>query len=272
MPHKILKQLEDYMRVGKADLHIHSNFSDGKPSIDEILEYVQDKTDLDVIAITDHDTIEGAVYAKEVHRRGDYRFDLIVGEEVSSIEGHIIGLFLHHPIKPGLSAAETIDKIKEQGGLSIAVHPFYHTKLLNTKMVVMNGIGVKCIFQNHHHLDAIEIVNATPTLADENLGAAIMNRAMLYRAETGSSDAHILEAIGRAYTAFEGKTSEDLLKTIKERQSQAIYAGWTFLSLLKYLWFFVPIGFRLLWFNLFRVHEQIEFPVTAEVLSDQQNE
>lgn len=255
MPRKILKQLEDYMRVGKADLHIHSNHSDGRPSIEEILDFVQNKTDLDVIAITDHDTIDGALHARELHRHGNYRFDLIIGEEVSASDGHIVALFLKKTIEPHLSATETIKQIKEQGGLSIAVHPFYHTKLINTNMIVMNGIGVKNLFKNHHQLDAVEIVNATPSLADENLTAAVINRAMLFRAETGSSDAHILDAIGRAYTAFEGKTSEDLKKAIKSRQTQAIYTGWTFLALLKYLWFFIPIGIRLLWFNFYRKHE-----------------
>lgn len=52
--------------LGKADLHIHSNYSDGKNSIEEILEFVETKTDLDVIAITDHNTIEGALLARQV--------------------------------------------------------------------------------------------------------------------------------------------------------------------------------------------------------------
>ena len=52
--------------LSKADLHIHSNFSDGAESIDEILEYVQEQTDLAVIAITDHDTIKGALLAKKI--------------------------------------------------------------------------------------------------------------------------------------------------------------------------------------------------------------
>lgn len=258
MPYKILKQLEHYIRVGKADLHIHSNYSDGKPSIEEILDYVEDSTDLDVIAITDHDTIEGALYAKALHRNKEYRFDLIIGEEVSAIEGHVLAINIREAIPAKLPVNEVLRRVKEQGGIAIAAHPFYHTKLINTHMVVMNGIGTKSLFKNHHNLDGIEIVNATPTLADENLAAAVMNRAMLFRAETGSSDAHILAAIGRAYTAFEGKTSEDLIRSIKKHQCQAIYTGWTFLSLIKYLWFFIPIGFRLLWFNIFKTHEDAD--------------
>ena len=91
-----IKNIEKHTRthLGKADLHIHSNCSDGKPSIEEILEYVEHKTDLDVIAITDHDTIDGALLAQELMKRKKYRFEVIIGEEISTKRGHIIGLFL----------------------------------------------------------------------------------------------------------------------------------------------------------------------------------
>lgn len=255
MPNFIHRQLSPLHRIGKADLHIHSNFSDGKPSIREIMQHVQDNTDLDVIAIADHNTIEGALLAKEMSRRGEFRFQVIIGEEISCNEGHILGLFLKETIPGNISAKEALERIREQDGLAIAAHPFYRTNMLNDHMVVMNGVGPKVLFQLHHQFDALEIVNATPMLAEENLVAALMNRALLFRAETGSSDAHILDAIGRAYTAFEGKTANDLRKAIKDRQTQAIFDGWTVLALFKYLFFFLPIGFRLLWFNIVKNHE-----------------
>ena len=94
MENKINIDIIGKLKLGKADLHIHTNYSDGKPSVEEILEYVQNKTDLDVIAITDHDTIEGAVLAKKIASEKKYRFEVIIGEEVSAQEGHIVGLFL----------------------------------------------------------------------------------------------------------------------------------------------------------------------------------
>lgn len=251
----IHKQFSRLKNIGKADLHIHSNYSDGHPSIEEILEYVQTQTDLNVIAICDHDTIEGAVQAKKLASGSNYHFEVIVGEEISCIEGHILGLFLKETIPGQISAKEAVKKIKEQGGIAIAAHPFYKTKLLNSNMVVMNGVGPQVLFQIHHDLDAIEIVNSTPTLADENVMAALMNRTVLFRGETGSSDAHIADAIGRAYTAFEGTSAEDLKKALKHRQTQAIFSGWTALALIKYLYFFIPIGLRLLWLNINRNHE-----------------
>ena len=251
----IHKHFGHFKRIGKADLHIHSRFSDGKPSIAEILQHVQEDTDLDVIAITDHDTIEGALLAKELAKELHYRFEVIIGEEISCHEGHILGLFLKETIPGNISAKEALQKIHEQGGVAIAAHPLYKTIFLNDRMVVMNGVGPVVLFRLHHLFDGIEIVNSTPTLADENITAAIMNRTLLFRSETGSSDAHILDAIGRAYTAFEGKTAEDLRRDLRNHQTQAIFAGWTALALIKYLFFFIPIGLRLLWFNIVKNHE-----------------
>ena len=78
---------------GKADLHMHSTYSDGSATIEQILEHVQDNTDLDVIALTDHDVIEGSLRARDLwQKKGDYRFDFVVGEEVSTKEGHLLTL------------------------------------------------------------------------------------------------------------------------------------------------------------------------------------
>ncbi|HYX50877.1 MAG TPA: PHP domain-containing protein, partial [Ktedonobacteraceae bacterium] len=73
-------------KLGKADLHMHSTYSDGIATIEQILHHVQQNTMLDVIAITDHDVIEGSLRARDLWTRGNYRFDYIVGEEVSTKE------------------------------------------------------------------------------------------------------------------------------------------------------------------------------------------
>ncbi len=106
----------------KADLHIHSDHSDGLASIPEIMDYVAEKTDLKVIAITDHNTIEGALFAKSLEDM--YEFEVVIGEEVSSTSGHILGLFLTEPVPPRMSPIETIAAITEQDGLAIIPHPF----------------------------------------------------------------------------------------------------------------------------------------------------
>jgi len=246
-----VKQVERIVGLGKADYHIHSNFSDGKPTIEEILEYVETKTDLDVIAISDHDTIEGSKLAQKITEEKNYRFKVIVGEEISTIDGHIVGLFLTEKIEPGKTAKETVSEIKKQGGIAIASHPFQHTKLSNSQMITMDGIGSKKLFDLRFDINAVETVNATPTLADENFGATTMNRALIWAAEVGGSDAHIVEAIGMGYTVFQGKSPEDFKRAINTHQTQAIYGHWTILALLKYLYFFIPVGVRLVWNSAF---------------------
>ncbi|MEI6144457.1 MAG: CehA/McbA family metallohydrolase [Candidatus Berkelbacteria bacterium] len=247
-----VKKLENYIGLGSADVHIHSNFSDGRPTIEQILEYVQNYTDLDVIAITDHDTIEGAQLAVKIAENNNYRFDVVVGEEISSKHGHILGLFLKEAIKPGHSAHTTLEQIHKQGGVAIPSHPFMHTNFNDPTQATMDGIGAKQLISNKYLIDAVEVVNGTPTLADENLAASALNKTMLFRGETGGSDAHIVEAIGRAYTVFEGKTAADLKRALKNHQTKAIYGTWSVLALIKYLFFYIPLGLRLTWHTLIR--------------------
>lgn len=240
-----IQKIEEFIHLAKADLHIHSNHSDAAPTILEILDYVEAKTDLDCIAITDHDTMAGAFEAQELMKNKNYRFELILGEEISSKEGHILGLFLTKEIPAGLPAKEVLKRIHEQNGLAVASHPFVHSRLNNSKLIIMDGVGPATLINNRHDFDGVEIVNATPTLNSENLRASALNKSILGLADTGSSDAHILEAIGRGYTLFEGETAKDLKRAILRRQTQAMHSGWTVLALIKYLFFFIPKGFRL---------------------------
>jgi len=110
-------------KLGKADLHMHSNYSDGVATIEQIFHHVQNRTRLDVIAITDHDVIEGSLQARDLWTKGNYRFDFIVGEEVSTQEGHMLALFIEKHIPAGLSLERSIDLVHKQGGLAIIAHP-----------------------------------------------------------------------------------------------------------------------------------------------------
>jgi len=275
MTKKGIKKIEDFKHLGKADLHIHSNYSDGRPTVQEIFDYVEKHTDLDVIAITDHDTVQGAIEAQELIKNKKYRFEVIFGEEISSKEGHILGLFIKEKIDSGMSAHLTIKEIREQGGIAIAAHPFEHLRYREPDGLTMDGVGVMTLLKEKKNFHAIEIVNATPTLGEENLRAAFVNRTLLLRGETGSSDAHIVEAIGKGYTLFEGKTAEDLRGALVRHQTQAMYDKWTFLGLFKYLFFFIPIGFRMFLFSLLhgRSEKKVDIiNVPAKFRRDQKND
>jgi len=241
-----LKKIEKMAGLGKADLHVHLIDSDPQ----DLLDYVQEKTDLDIIAITDHDSIESALKVKREWQGMGYRFEVIIGEEIAAKEGHVLGIFLKETVPSGLTVHETIQKIHEQGGLAIAAHPFQAMPLRRPDVVLMDGIGLRCLLREGKNFDAVEVVNATPTLSDENLRASLLNKTILLKAEVGSSDAHIPEVIGKGYTVFKGKTSQDLRRAIELGQTQAIRDHWNLTTLIKYTFFFLPEGLRIAAYNL----------------------
>jgi predicted metal-dependent phosphoesterase TrpH len=197
---------------GKADLHIHSDHSDGVPSIPEIMDYVQDRTDLSVIAITDHNTIEGATFAKSLAEL--YRFDVVVGEEISSTAGHIIGLFLEADIPPGMGAQATIDAIRAQDGIAVIPHPFANR--------AFGPFGLESVGDEIDSLDfhALETYNSSPYLVWANRVAAKAWDRGSPAAAVAGSDAHITRAIGTGFTLFPGSSAADLRRAIEMRQTR----------------------------------------------------
>src|SRR6266567_8677786 len=198
-------------KLGKADLHMHSTYSDGIGTIEQILHHVQYNTRLDVIAITDHDVVDGALRARELWVKGNYRFDFIVGEEISTNQGHLLALFIEKPIRPHLSMERSIDLIHEQSGLAIVAHPLNPFFRHSCQREVLDRIFVsKDIW-----LDAIETWNASFCGIYTNRLAMRTNREVYGWPEVGNSDAHTLHAIGRGYTWFEGSTAQDVRMTIE---------------------------------------------------------
>src|SRR5207244_13101763 len=78
--------------VGKADFHMHTSLNDGTATVREVLNYIRDRTDLDVIAITDHDRLTGSYEALEL--ANEYRFDVVAGCEITTIHGHLLCLLI----------------------------------------------------------------------------------------------------------------------------------------------------------------------------------
>lgn len=234
-------------QLGKADLHIH--LEKIKPG--ELLEYVQNKTDLDVIAITGHDSICEAQKVRAAAQHKKYRFEIIIGEEVSTQEGHIVGLFLKKNIPAGLTTHETLKKIKEQEGIAIAVHPFLSSPWHHPKFVSINGVGDKILLAERENIDAIEIANANHGLGKKDNKAYKFSKSIFLKAEIGSSDAHILEVIGKAYTLFPGKTAQDLKQAILSRQTRAVdNKKWNLRVLFKYILFLSPALLMILFYTL----------------------
>ena len=202
----------------KADIHIHTTFSDGLNEPEAVVNYVLTQTDLSVIAITDHNTIAGAevAYAYWHKHRHDFReLEIIKGVEVSSSEGHILGLFLEEDIPMNMSAADTVDAIHAQGGLAIAAHPFTHL----LPFTDFQGVGRRIA---HLPFDGVEARSSVPTELYANWMTLFYNHQHAQHATLGSSDAHYLTMVGKTYTLFPGRTAQDfrqavLDKTVKDR-------------------------------------------------------
>lgn len=217
--------------AGLADLHLHTSFSDGWPSPEAVIEHVTRATALDVIAVTDHDTIEGALRAAD-HSARVGGVEVIVGEEVSSRQGHILGLFLERRVPPGLSASATVDEIHRQGGLAIAAHPFWRTERMAERFRgPIHGLGWLAAELD---FDAVEVDNSTPGLGLANLLAGRLADG-LGCARTGSSDAHILEAIGKSATSFPGRSAGALRSAIVRGRTEAVRTRYEVGVLLRYL-------------------------------------
>ncbi len=188
---------------GMADLHVHTTHSDGVDRPDAMVEHALGSCDLDLVAITDHDTIGGALLAAQYAASRGWADRVVMGEEVSAREGHVLGLFLSSLVTPGLSAAETIEKIRAQGGLAIAAHPYW-------RCLQARPMGVGSLIGDLP-FDAVEVANGglLPEMWFANRKAEAACRR-LGVAAVGGSDAHVKEAIGWCRTAFSGSTAVDL--------------------------------------------------------------
>lgn len=204
--------------MGKADLHIHTSVSDGVASVSDVLEHIVNHTDLDVIAITDHDEIRGALEARELAARLDLPVGVIVGCEITTLQGHLLALFVERPIRMLMSLEATIDEVHNQGGTCIVPHPL---SWLTTSV----GAGkLKQLADNHSSgvfLDGLETISATFAGRVAHDRVKVLNRQKLRLAEVGNSDAHNLRTIGVAYTKFEGRSIEDFRQALLIGQTSA---------------------------------------------------
>lgn len=200
--------------TGKADIHIHSSHSDGAADVRSILRYVVAHTDLDVIAIADHDTLEGSLRARDLAQR--YPIEAIPAMEVTSAHGHILALFIERPIPRGLSAEETIALIHEQRGIAVAAHAVepFSASLLALRPHPLSLAQIRSL-----GVDALEVFNAGLTVPPlEWLGH--LAARYIGAAATGGSDAHYLGTIGRGITLFPGRSAEDFRRAVLERNTQ----------------------------------------------------
>ncbi len=151
------------MKTVKTLIHLHTDYSgDAKSSLGDVISTCH-SLGIGCVAVTDHNTIRGA---RALAAAAD--FSVIVGEEISTREGHLLGLFLKHEIPPGLPAVETARRIHDQGGLVMAPHPFSSLCKYSLRAATEMLIG---------HLDAVEVSNAQSLCArDDRLASEFAAR------------------------------------------------------------------------------------------------
>ncbi len=205
--------------MGKADTHLHTEYSGFTKlgvmkfpeSVTQPWEQVEKgrQNGMDVICITDHDETAGAFIAQDYAKKYD-DIEVVIGEEVTTADGEVIGLFLNERIPDGLPVEETVDIIRSQGGLTIAPHPFsFHVFALREKILTLD-------------LDGFETINGGhPDKYSNRFAKMVMDRYPKRWAEMSGSDAHSVYTSGYNWTEFEGTTADDLRKSILNRTTKA---------------------------------------------------
>ena len=187
----------------KADLHTHTYFSPDSLTSPE--KYVQTCVDRNIncVAVTDHGSIGGALAVEKLAS-----FRVIIGEEVESSEGEIIGLFLQEEVPSGLSAEETVQRIKEQSGLVCIPHPFDRFR--------GEHLAEAALMRVLPQVDIIEALNSRTTFRRDNERAARFAQEHGLAMSAGS-DAHSTRELGRACVEmpeFEGP--REFLEALRE--------------------------------------------------------
>jgi predicted metal-dependent phosphoesterase TrpH len=221
---KALKE-KNLKGCSKADYHIHTSVGDAVMTPEQVVDYCEHETDLRVIAITDHDQVKGGFAAQEYAKKKKYKIEVIAGEEVSTLKGHLIGLFMKKRIRRYTGLIDTIKDIHGQGGICIVPHPL---SWLTTSVGERAFKKVMTHKDEDVYFDAVEMINPAIAGRITDKRACSMNKNCWKLPVTGGSDAHSLIGIGSAYTWFKGKTAADFRKNIENGTTTFAGKYWDF--------------------------------------------
>ncbi len=197
-----------------ADFHVHTRFSrDSVMGEDRFIRLALERG-LTHVAITNHNNVEGAVAVRDrVTALGvEDRLRIILGEEVSSADGEIVGIFLVETIPPGLSADATADAIHAQGGLVSIPHPydpFRRSHIRAAPLLALAAAG---------KIDAIEVFNSRVTFSRHNEEAALL-ASRFGIPGIACSDAHSGLEVAMSFNALPAfETADELRAALRENE------------------------------------------------------
>jgi len=192
-----------------VELHCHTVYSmDGLMSFEALLRTAR-AVGLDALAITDHDTLEGAIEFQRLARTRDVPLQIIAGEEKTLADGsHLIGLFLRRPIESG-KLQEAIGEIEDQGGFCLIPHPFRPRDGL-----FRDGLDRLPLLENRPA--GFEIFNAKCSFAENRKAAELLATKL---APFGGSDAHYESDLGECVNAiaWEGDLRTSIQRLLERR-------------------------------------------------------
>ncbi|MBQ0104636.1 MAG: PHP domain-containing protein [Armatimonadetes bacterium] len=222
-------------------LHVHTDYSKCAESrISDIKKYCVENN-IGAIAICDHNLIEGALELEKIAEN----FKVIIGEEIKTKQGEIIGLFLKNKIEPFGTLSDTIDKIKQQNGLVYLPHPFDIIRPFHMRW--------DTLFANMKKIDIVEIFNSKMICHFNNVQAKIF-ASQFNKIGAIGSDAHFVKAIGCAIMEIEDFDSPiDFLEKLKNAKIVSAVNMGVATTLWSRIKKFFRVRFRLVRIILFRI-------------------
>jgi predicted metal-dependent phosphoesterase TrpH len=204
----------DAGRIFRFDPHIHSLASDGVSDVESILAAAM-AAGLDAIAIADHERIDAALAARAIAEGRGLPIEVVVGEEITTRNGHLVGLWLRRRIRPWHSMKRSIAMVHEQGGLAIVAHPLPPYPLCASAGTIRRLMDEA---DPIYHPDALEGFNPTTARMPWSRRAPALAEEVGIAAVAGS-DAHVASNVGAAHTRFRGSSAADLRIAVAARDT-----------------------------------------------------
>jgi predicted metal-dependent phosphoesterase TrpH len=207
--------MHDFPAIGRADLHIHPSGGGYDALLPMAIYAAIRASGLQVAVLADHDRIAVARELVARSRSEGLATELVVGEEISTREGHLLGIGLSNRVPYGLTLEESVAAVHDQGGVAVVAHPLLPTSIsASSRLLIELAQG-----DASRRPDALEAMHPTASWLPgwrrrverlaERCGYAII----------GGSDAHSARSVGRVWTTFPGTTEAELVAAIRGRET-----------------------------------------------------
>ena len=202
--------MPDTPAIGRVDLHVHPGGDQTNPRTPQAIYAALVASDLDIAVLADHDRIDVARGLVARSRGEGTRIELVVGEEITTSQGHLLGIGLVARVPRGMSLADTVAAVHEQGAIAVVAHPLLPLYIAASARLLLELAEA----DPRHRPDALEAMHPLGAwvpgwrrrveLLAERCGYAVV----------GGSDAHIPRSVGRGRTGFHGDTWADLVGAV----------------------------------------------------------